>query len=136
MRVLALDVGSRRIGVAISDESQTIAQPLEYIDAQKTRPALEIVRLCKEKKVTRVVIGLPLSMSGGDRGISARRARALGKVLEEKGHLEVVYVDERFSSTAAQSVLIEGNVSRQKRKELVDKLAASLILQGYLESLR
>ena len=136
MRILALDVGERRIGVAISDESHLIAQPLEYIDILKGNPVNAIARLCRENSVSTVVIGLPLSMSGGDRGSSSRRARALGKVLEEKVKLTVIYFDERFTTTQADRVLIEGNVSRRKRKHMVDKVAASLILQGYLDSLK
>ncbi|MBN2343841.1 MAG: Holliday junction resolvase RuvX [Deltaproteobacteria bacterium] len=133
MRILALDVGTRRIGVAISDETQLIAQPLEFIDVKVANPVREIVRLCKEHQVKTVVIGLPLSMSGGDRGDSSRRAKSLGNVLAEKAHLEVVYFDERFTTTQADRMLIEGNVTRQKRKQVVDKIAASLILQGYLD---
>lgn len=136
MRILALDVGTRRIGVAISDESALIAQPLNYIDVKSINPVNEIARLCRENRVKRVIVGLPLSMSGGDRGTSSRRAKALGKVLEEKVGLEVVYFDERFTTTQADRALIEGNVSRQKRREVVDKVAAALILQAYLDSLR
>ncbi|MBN2719389.1 MAG: Holliday junction resolvase RuvX [Deltaproteobacteria bacterium] len=135
-RILALDVGSRRIGVALSDETQLIAQPLEYIDVKAENPVNAIARLCREHQVGRVVVGLPLSMSGGDRGESSRRARALGKVLAEKVKLEVVYFDERFTTTQADRALIEGNVSRQKRRHVVDKVAAALILQGYLDSLK
>ena len=135
MRILALDVGTRRIGVAISDESALIAQPVDYIDVKSTNPVNEIARLCRKNGVNRVVVGLPLSMSGGDRGTSSRRAKALGKVLEEQVGLEVVYFDERFTTTQADRALIEGNVSRQKRKEVVDKVAAALILQAYLDSL-
>jgi putative holliday junction resolvase len=133
MRILALDVGTRRIGVAISDESALIAQPLAYIDVSKVNPVNEIARLCRENQVQTVVIGLPLSMSGGDRGISSRRARALGAVLTDRVKLHVEYVDERFTTAEADRVLIAGNVSREKRKENIDKLAASLILQHWLD---
>lgn len=133
MRVLGLDVGSRRIGVAVSDESQLIAQPIEYIDVKTTNPVKRISLLIQKYHISKVVIGLPLSMSGGDRGLSSRRARALGKVVEEKLKVEVAYVDERFTTSHAQNVLLEGNVSRKKRKEVIDQIAASLILQGYLD---
>lgn len=133
MRILGLDVGTRRIGLAISDESQLIAQPLDFIDVKKVNPVNEIAKLCKQHQVQTVVIGLPLSLSGGNRGESSRRAQALGKVLEEKVHLHVLYMDERFTTTEADRMLIQGNVSRQKRKGVVDKVAASLILQGYLD---
>ena len=138
-------MGSRRIGVAVSDDLCITAQPLKYIDAGKPNdhPADIIVELCKQYKVEEIVIGMPLSMSGGDRGLSCRRAKALGdklqSLLSEKPadikppDIKIAYVDERFTTAQAQRLLISGKVRRKNRKEVVDKIAAALILQGYLD---
>ena len=135
MRVLALDVGSVRIGVAVSDETGIIAQPLKYIDMAggEGSPLHDIKALIADYDVKTVVVGLPLSMSGGSRGLSSRRALALGAAIEKKIGCNVVYFDERFSTAAARRLLIEDNVRRNKRKQVVDKLAAAVILQGYLD---
>lgn len=138
MRTLGLDVGARRIGVALSDELGITAQPHSVIPAGPGAgdPAERIARIVDEQGVTAIVVGLPLAMGGGDRGTSSRRARALGERLERITGVEVVYVDERFTTAQAQRVLIEADVKRKARKEVVDKVAAALILQGYLDGLR
>ena len=133
MRILALDVGSVRIGVAVSDEDAVIAQPLEFIDAAKGTPVPAIFALCRKYSVNTVIVGLPLSLNGGDKGVSSRRAKALGAALEKKHGLTVIFRDERFSTGEADRALLEGNVRRSKRKDVVDKVAAALILQGYLD---
>jgi putative holliday junction resolvase len=136
MRIMGLDVGERRIGVAISDELGLTAQPCCVVEVDRRDPdaALErIAALCAEHEVELAVIGLPLSLSGGDLGSSSRRARSLGKRLSGLGRLEVVYRDERFSTREAERVLIGAGVRRADRKRSVDKLAAALILQGYLD---
>jgi putative Holliday junction resolvase len=135
MRVLGLDVGSVRIGVAISDEDQIIAQPLSNIDGKKS-PVQDVEELCLKYSVKTVIIGLPLSMNGGDRGISSRRAKAFGEALKTRLGLEVIFFDERFSTSEANKALISASVKRKKRKDFVDKIAAALILQGYLDQHR
>jgi putative holliday junction resolvase len=135
MRTMGLDVGSRRIGVALSDELGITAQPHCVISAGpgKPDPLPALVRLMEEREVEAVVVGLPLAMGGGDRGSSSRRARALGQRLAELTGVEVLFVDERFTTAQAERVLLEADVRRADRKGVVDKVAAALILQGYLD---
>ncbi len=124
------------MGVALSDELMITAQPLVSIDSKKSQKSAvdEIVSICRENEVSAVVVGLPLSLDGGDRGLSARRARKFGSLLEESLGIEVEYWDERFTTRQAQRVLIEADGSRQNRKTVLDTVAAALILQGYLDA--
>ena len=135
MRILGLDVGKARIGVALSDETGTIATPLTTLDGKQKGALLirQIRNICEENEVATVVIGLPLSMSGGDRGESARMARTFGRAIEGTLDITVVYMDERFTSTQAERALLDANLSRKQRKGVIDKVAASLILQSYLD---
>jgi putative Holliday junction resolvase len=132
---MGLDIGKARIGVALSDETGTIATPLTTLNARDDMAFLkgQLAKLCEEHGVSVVVIGLPLSMSGGDRGESARMARSFGKALESALDVSVVYLDERFTSTQAERALVDANMSRKRRKTVIDKVAASLILQTYLD---
>ncbi|MBW2276106.1 MAG: Holliday junction resolvase RuvX [Deltaproteobacteria bacterium] len=136
MRIMGIDAGSKRIGVALSDELGLTAQPLTVVETSggSSAAAARIAELCSEHEVERVVVGLPLALDGGDRGQSSRRARALGKTLTERGAVEVVFWDERFSTAEAERVLVTAGVRRDKRRRVVDKLAAALILQGYLDA--
>ncbi|MCK9459284.1 MAG: Holliday junction resolvase RuvX [Proteobacteria bacterium] len=135
MRALGLDVGSHRIGVALSDDLKITAQPLVVLAVQGGRDVVDRIRaLCAEHEVDTIVIGLPLSMSGGDRGSSGVRARELAARLGEAVSAEIVLWDERFTTAQAERVLIEGNVRRADRRKVVDKIAAALILQGYLDA--
>lgn len=135
MRLLGLDIGHSRIGIAISDETGTIAEPLTALKVGgSTEKALErIGALCSEHDVAALVVGMPFSLNGEDRGQSARMAREMGERLASRFGVEIVYWDERFSSIEAERALISGGVSRKKRQKLVDKVAASLILQSYLD---
>jgi len=133
IRVLGLDVGSDRLGVALSDGLGLTAQPLVSLAVQGRDPLPLIVDLCREHGVTLVVVGLPLSLGGGDRGEGSRRARKLGQRIAEATGLEIVYHDERFTTAEAERVLVFAGVRREKRRGVVDKLAAALILQGYLD---
>ena len=135
MRALGLDVGSRRIGVALSDELKITAQPLAVLEAKGLRDAVERIRaLCAEHEVDTIVIGLPLSMSGGDRGSGSARVRALAGRLAEATAAEIVLWDERFTTAEAERVLVRGDVRRAKRRAVIDKIAAAIILQGYLDA--
>ncbi|MCK9523953.1 MAG: Holliday junction resolvase RuvX [Proteobacteria bacterium] len=139
MRVLGLDPGTHRVGVAISDALGLTAQPLAVIDisgGQSSRLIPALAELCRQYEVTRVVLGMPLTLSGEDQGVGARRARAMGAAIEERLGLEVIYVDERFTTDGAERVLREGNVRRKARTQVVDKVAAALILQRYLDGQR
>jgi putative Holliday junction resolvase len=130
-RVIAFDPGSKRIGVAVSDPLRIIASPLTVIDAADPWDAID--GLLDEYAPTDVVIGLPVSLSGGE-GPAAERARAFGAELERRTGRSIQWVDERFTTQKAEEALIEGGVRRRRRKEAVDKVAAAVILQHYLSS--
>jgi len=131
--VLGIDVGTDRIGVALSDGLGLTAQPLVTLEVRGRDPLPALLDLCREHGVTRVVVGLPLSLGGGDRGEGCRRARQLGARIEEATGGEVIYRDERFTTAEAERVLVSAGVRRDRRRRVVDRLAAALILQGYLD---
>ena len=133
-RVIALDVGDVRIGVAVSDPTGTIAQPLEVYKRVGYGPDSKYVKaLCDRYETDQVLLGLPLNMDG-TLGGQAQKAQDFGRVLEEKMGLTVYYQDERRTTVTAESVLISGNVRREDRKLYVDKLAAAVILEQWLAS--
>ena len=132
-RVIALDVGDVRIGVAVTDPTGTIAQPLEVYRRVGYGPDCRYVQeLCRRFDTTVVLLGLPLNMDG-TRGGQAEKAQAFGKVLSDAG-LDVRYQDERMTTVTAERVLIAGSVRRENRKQYVDKLAAAVILEQWLAS--
>jgi putative Holliday junction resolvase len=135
---LGLDVGSKTIGVAISDELGLAGHPLETLQRRGTAADVErIAALVAEREVTALVVGLPLELSGAE-GHRARRVRVLIDALREGlgPDIEIHEWDERFSTVAVERVLIDGDVSRKKRKKVVDKQAAAYILQGWLDARR
>ena len=134
MRAIGLDVGTKTIGVAVSDELYLTAQPLVTVrrDGLK-RDLAELKRLAGEHEAAQWIVGLPLNMNGTE-GDRAKDSRKLGDAIGEVTSLPVVYWDERLSTVEAERVLLEGDVSRKKRKLVIDKLAASVILQGWLDS--
>ena len=133
-RVIALDVGDVRIGVAVSDPTGTIAQPLEVYKRVGFGPdSRYVLALCEKFQTQHVLLGLPLNMDG-TLGGQAQKAQDFGRVLEEKQGLTVFYQDERMTTVTAESVLIGGNVRREDRKLYVDKLAAAVILEQWLAS--
>lgn len=135
-RYLALDVGERRIGVALSDASGRLATPLTTIGAVPQQAAIErIVRLCAEHEVAEVVLGLPLTLRGevGPQAVVVQRfGAALGAALG----LPLHYYDERLTSAAADQMLREMGVKPEKRKLQIDQVAASIILQDFLDQQR
>ena len=135
MRILGIDYGRRRIGLAVSDEAGFLARPLDpYQRTYSLRQDLEhLARLAREAKVGTIVVGLPLNMDGskGEMAVEVEEFVAQLQVLTE---IAVVVLDERLTSVEAERVLLEGNVKRKDRKQLRDGLAATLILQGYLDS--
>lgn len=139
MRILALDYGARSIGVAVSDSAGRMALPLETIrrkEENKLRRSMaRIQELCLAYEAERILIGLPLNMDGSE-GERARLCRAFGEKLGKRCLLPVEYEDERLSSWEADSLLAEGGVPRQKRKETEDQIAAALILRSYLERIK
>lgn len=136
MRIAALDVGKARIGVAISDELGITAQPLGVVRRVGGQTDLRALRdLLAPYEPERVVVGLPLGMSGAE-GSQAARVRAFGDRVGAHLGLPVEYWDERLTTVAAERALLEADVSRRRRREVVDKVAASLILQSYLAGRR
>jgi len=133
MRILALDHGTKRIGVAVSDETKTIAQPLEYILAEPFADFLaRLKKLLVEKEIDLVLIGLPRNMDGSY-GPEAQKVEAFVAVLKMAITVPIKTWDERLTSAQANRVLIEAKVRRDKRKEKVDKMAAAILLQSYLD---
>lgn len=133
-RVIALDVGDVRIGVAVSDPTGAIAQPLEVYRRVGYGPDSRYVKaLCDRYETDRVVLGLPLNMDG-TLGGQAQKAQDFGRMLQEKMGLNVSYQDERMTTVTAEQVLIGGNVRREDRRLYVDKLAAAVILEQWLAS--
>jgi putative Holliday junction resolvase len=131
-RVLGLDPGERRIGVALSDPTGTIASPHSVIDRRAADPFSVVRGLCEEKGVERIIVGLPTGLSGVE-GPSAKAARTFGTLVAEATGLPVEYQDERFTTVTAESALLEGGVRREKRRDVRDKVAAAVILQAYLD---
>jgi putative Holliday junction resolvase len=131
-RILGLDPGERRIGVALSDPTGTIASPHAVIDRRSVDPAVAVRELCEEHAVVRVVVGLPTGLSGNE-GPSATAARVFGDLVAKATGLPVDYQDERFTTVTAEAALLEGGVRREKRREVRDKVAAAVILQTYLD---
>ncbi len=134
MRVLALDLGSRRIGVALSDPSGTIASPHSVLE-RAGDPAADhqaIAALVVELEAERVVVGLPISMGGG-MGPAARAAMAESEALATVLAVPVETFDERLTTVAADRILLAGRVRGGARRRVVDKIAAAVILQGWLE---
>jgi putative Holliday junction resolvase len=135
-KLLGLDLGTKTIGVAISDGMRYSATPLETIKRQKfTADADRLVELIVENRAVGIVVGMPLNMDGSE-GPRAQSTRAFVRNLAQKITIPVVFWDERLSTSAVTRTLIEADVRRDRRAEVVDKLAASYILQGALERLR
>lgn len=133
-RILALDVGSKRIGVAVSDPLGITAQGLETIQRQNKRKDLEILgRLLAGYQVKEVVVGLPLRLSGVE-GTQSQKMRAFAELLKSEFGVTVHLWDERWTSTQANRLLREADLSIEKRGKAVDRMAAVLILQSWLEA--
>jgi putative Holliday junction resolvase len=133
-RILGFDFGTRRIGAAVSDPTQTIAFPLELHEWRGTEHDARHYRaLVQENDVERIVVGLPLHTSGREGRLSSQ-ARTFGGWLATVTGLPVVYYDERYTTVEAEHRLIDAGVTRQRRKALRDKLAAQIMLQSYLDA--
>ncbi|NMB21220.1 MAG: Holliday junction resolvase RuvX [Firmicutes bacterium] len=133
MRILGLDVGTKTIGVAVSDPMGWTAQGITVIRrSSKERDLEELQSLLDEYGVTKFVVGLP-RRTDGSYGPEAEKIYEFGSELEREFGLPVEYWDERFSTVAAERILLEGDVSRAKRRQVVDKVAATVILQAYLD---
>lgn len=135
-RLIGLDLGSKTIGLALTDVTLTVASPLETIRRTKfTADATRLLALAAEHQVGGFVIGLPVNMDGSE-GPAAQSARTFARNLEKLSPLPVAFWDERMSTAAVTRTLLEADASRERRAEVVDKMAAAYILQGALERLR
>lgn len=133
-RIIALDYGERKIGVAVSDEARVVAMPLCVIRVESRRQVLAAVRrICMDRDAGRIIVGMPLNMNG-TRGPQSENVSRLVKQLEDLVGIPVETWDERMSTKAAERALIDCNVGRGRRKQVVDKLAARFILQSYLDA--
>ncbi|MBT2686068.1 Holliday junction resolvase RuvX [Bacillus sp. ISL-37] len=136
MRTMGLDVGSKTVGIALSDELGWTAQGLETLKINEEENVFgfdELGKIIKEYEVSKVVVGLPKNMNGtiGPRG---EASQFFARELEERFGVPVILWDERLTTVAAERVLLEADLSRKKRKKVIDKMAAMMILQGYLNS--
>ena len=133
-RILGLDYGDRRLGFALSDLTELLATPLCVAHVQNEGEALKIVAAkCRETEAVKLIVGLPLNMDA-THGPRAQITTAFVEKLRKRIAIPVEFWDERLSTASAQRVLLEADVSRQRRKEVVDKLAAQIILQNYLDA--
>ncbi len=134
MRYIGLDLGSRTLGVSLSDQSGIIASSYTIIRHNEEYEKLieEVKKIIDEKKVDKIVLGLPKNMNGsiGPKGELSYRFK---EMLEEGTNLEVILEDERLTTREATNILIKNDTSRKKRKKVIDSLAATIILQSYLD---
>jgi len=129
-RVIGVDYGRRRVGLAMSDPLGMTALPLEVVP--RSVAVDRVARLVDEHEVDTIVVGLPRPLGGGDSD-SARLARELGDQIQSATGVEVVFVDERYTSKMAEEFLLEAGMKRRSRRVTIDKVAAAIILQGYLD---
>ena len=136
MRILAVDPGSKQVGLAVSDPTGTIATALSTLPATPAETLAErIATAAAEVSAERIIIGLPLRLDGS-RGPEAAAAERLAAAVRRASGLPVQMVDERLTTAAAERSLIEGGVSREKRRASIDRVAAVLLLQGHLDGMR
>ncbi len=134
-RIVALDVGDRRIGIAVCDEMRIIASPHSVYTRVGFGPDVKHIKaICDQMGTRDVLCGLPRNMDGTE-GFQSQKVRALAEQLEKAG-LNIFYQDERLTTVTAERALIEGGMHRQERRGTVDKVAAAVILQQYLDTLR
>jgi putative Holliday junction resolvase len=133
VRILAVDPGSKRVGLALSDPTATIAQALTTLAAEPAATlAARIVEVAKANEAARIVVGLPKRLDGS-RGPEAKAAQALADAIRKGSGLPVEMVDERLTTVAAERSLIAGGMRRDKRRLSVDRVAATLMLQAHLD---
>ncbi|MGL4730836.1 MAG: Holliday junction resolvase RuvX [Clostridium sp.] len=135
MRILGLDVGDRTIGVAISDPLGFTAQGITTVKRKGLENDInEMIKICNEYEVEKIVSGLPKNMNGtvGEQG---EKVKSFCEELKKHIDLPIIFWDERLTTVAAHKAMLEADLSRSKRKKLVDKIAATYILQGYLDSI-
>ena len=138
MRIMGLDYGAKTVGVALSDAMLMTAQPLETVRRERSNKLRQtlarIEQLIDEYEVDKIVLGFPKKLNN-EEGDRCERTKEFGDMIERRTGLEIIYWDERLTTVAADAVLDEGGVRKENRKEFIDKIAASLILQCYLDSI-
>lgn len=135
MRILGLDLGTKTLGVSVSDLTETIASSVTILRFEENKPETvinDLKKIIDEYNISLIVIGLPKNMNN-TLGVAVERTRAFEKILKENFDIEIKEQDERLSSVTANSVLLKADLSRKKRKEKVDSVAATIILQNYLD---
>ena len=134
MRILALDLGEKRIGVAISDALNIIAQGEETIERKNDKDTInKIKELIERHDIKKIIVGMPINMNG-TKGDKARYSEEFAAILKKETSISIELVDERLTTKQGERMLIEADVSRKKRKRSIDKIAAQLILQSYMDS--
>lgn len=132
-RILGIDVGDKRIGVAVTDPLQITAQGVMTLKRKTRDDDLEAFRdLIARYEIKKVVAGLPLNMDGSE-SAQTRKTINFCQFIKKRLKIEILYIDERLTSSWSEKVLIEGNVSRENRKDYIDMLAAQMILQSYMD---
>lgn len=133
MKILGLDYGEKRVGLAVCDEMESISFPLTTIKYNSLEELFEGLKvIIEEKNIQRIVVGLPKNMAGG-LGKQADKVMSFVELLHKKFSLKIDTWDERMSTKASERILLDHDVTRKKRKNKIDKLAAQFILQGYLD---
>lgn len=133
-RLLGVDYGTVRIGIAVCDPDRRIASPVAtYTRRGPSHDAAYFQKLSRDERAVGIVVGLAIHM-GGEEGIKAKECRDFGAWLTEQTGLPVVYIDERCTTAAAESYLLDAGLTKKRRKDRLDRVAAQLILQTYLES--
>lgn len=128
-----MDYGDSRIGLAVCDEWEMLASPLRLVKAASMRVNVdEVARIAIEERAERVVVGLPLNMDGSE-GVRASKSRAFARAVEKVSGIKTVCFDERLTSVAAEEIMENNLVKRSRRKDKVDLIAATLILEGYMD---
>ncbi|MGH1465836.1 MAG: Holliday junction resolvase RuvX [Cognatishimia sp.] len=133
--LMGLDLGTKTIGVAVSDSFQSVATPLETVRRKKFGlDAARLIELIKERSIAGIVLGLPLNMDGSE-GPRVQSTRAFARNFAKLSPLPILFWDERLSTVAAERALLEADASRKRRSEVIDHVAAAYILQGALDRL-
>lgn len=133
-RYIGLDLGTKTIGVAISDPFLMFANGLVTIKRKNVNSDIqEIKKIIEENDISKIIIGMPYNMDGS-KGPSAQRVMSFVDLLKKEIDNEIIYEDERLTTVSAERVLIESNIGRNRRKDHIDKIAAALILQSYLDA--
>ena len=138
MRYLGLDLGTRTLGVSVTDQTNTIACPLKtirFLEENYESVLPELKQIVEEKKITEFVLGLPKNMDNS-LGYAAERSMNFAEILKNTFHLPVHFVDERLTTVEAEKILISTDKSRKKRKKVIDNVASSLILETFLKKER